>query len=91
MTARENLLFFARLSQLDHAETRVEEALDYLDCKALTNRKVGEFSKGMRQRIGLVQAILQRPEVLFLDEPSSGLDPMGMSGERSRWRSGPSV
>lgn len=78
LTARENLLFFARLSQVDDPETRVAEVLDYLDCTALTDRKVGDFSKGMRQRIGLAQAILHRPDVLFLDEPSSGLDPMGM-------------
>ena len=78
LTARENLLFFARLSRVDEPERRVEEVLDFLDCSALASKRVGDFSKGMRQRIGLAQAILHRPDVLFLDEPSSGLDPMGM-------------
>ncbi len=78
LTARENLLFFARLSQVEAPEHRVDEILDFLDSTRLADKRVGEFSKGMRQRVGLAQAILHRPEVLFLDEPSSGLDPMGM-------------
>jgi ABC-2 type transport system ATP-binding protein len=78
LTARENLLFFARLSQIDDPGKRVDVVLDFLDSSALADKRVGDFSKGMRQRIGLAQAILHQPKVLFLDEPSSGLDPMGM-------------
>ncbi len=78
LTARENLMFFARLSGVDNPGARIGETLDALDCGDLAGRRVGSFSKGMRQRIGLAQAILHRPEVLFLDEPTSGLDPMGI-------------
>ena len=78
LTTRENLTFLARLSGVPDIPDRVEETLDFLSIKDLGDRRVGEFSKGMRQRVGLAQAILHRPAVLFLDEPSSGLDPMGM-------------
>ena len=78
LTVSENLLFFARLSGVADPRGRVSEVLGLLDCGALADRRVGEFSKGMRQRIGLAQAILHQPAVLFLDEPTSGLDPMGI-------------
>jgi ABC-2 type transport system ATP-binding protein len=78
MTTRENLTFFARLSGLEDPADRIGEVLDFLSIEDLSERRVGSFSKGMRQRVGLAQAILHRPRVLFLDEPSSGLDPMGM-------------
>lgn len=78
MTARENLTFFARLSGVEAPRLRVDETLDLLDCADLAERRVGDFSKGMRQRIGLAQAILHRPRLLLLDEPTSGLDPMGI-------------
>jgi len=78
LTTFENLLFFARLSQLEDPQDRVNEVLEFLGIEELSHRRVGAFSKGMRQRVGIAQAILHRPKVLFLDEPSSGLDPMGM-------------
>jgi len=78
LTTRENLTFFARLSGLKDTAARVAEVLDFLAIEDLAERRVGTFSKGMRQRVGLAQAILHRPKVLFLDEPSSGLDPMGI-------------
>jgi ABC-2 type transport system ATP-binding protein len=78
MSARDNLLFFAKLSGVDAAATRVTEVLDILECPELIDKKVGAMSKGLRQRIGLAQAILHRPDILFLDEPTSGLDPMGI-------------
>lgn len=78
LTTRENLTFFARLSGLVDEAARIDEVFDFLSIQDLADRRVGTFSKGMRQRVGLAQAILHRPKVLFLDEPSSGLDPMGM-------------
>lgn len=77
-TARENLMFFARLSGVANPADAVRETLQFLDISSLSDRRVGTFSKGMRQRVGLAQAILHRPQVLFLDEPTSGLDPMGV-------------
>jgi ABC-2 type transport system ATP-binding protein len=78
MTARENLEFFAKLSGVRDARKAVAETLDYLDCTELGDLKVGSFSTGMRQRIGIAQAVLHRPAVLFLDEPTAGLDPLGV-------------
>jgi len=78
LTTHENLTFFGRLSGLEDVPKRIAEVLDFLSIEDLAERRVGTFSKGMRQRVGLAQAILHRPKVLFLDEPSSGLDPMGM-------------
>lgn len=78
LSAAENLLFFAKLSGVDDAKHAVAETLDFLDCADLADRRVGSFSTGMRQRIGIAQAILHRPEVLFLDEPTAGLDPSGV-------------
>ena len=77
-TTAENLMFFAKLSGVKTPEDRVREVLDFLNITELTDRKVGQFSKGMRQRVGIAQAILHRPSILFLDEPTSGLDPMGV-------------
>tara|TARA_R110000868_G_scaffold30334_30_gene112383 strand:- start:6241 stop:6984 length:744 start_codon:yes stop_codon:yes gene_type:complete len=78
MSARANLRFFADLSGVEQPDRRIDETLDFLNCRDLAPRLVGTFSKGLRQRIGLAQAILHRPDVLFLDEPTSGLDPMGI-------------
>ena len=78
MTALENLLFFAKLSGVDEPRECIDATLAILDCAELSSKRVGEMSKGQRQRIGLAQAILHRPDVLFLDEPASGLDPLGI-------------
>ena len=78
MTAAENLEFFAKLSGVAEPRKAVADTLDYLDCADLANKRVGTFSTGMRQRIGIAQAIVHRPKVLFLDEPTAGLDPVGV-------------
>jgi ABC-2 type transport system ATP-binding protein len=78
LTAAENLEFFAKLSGVDHPRTAARDTLAYLGCQDLADRRVGTFSTGMRQRIGIAQAILHRPGVLFLDEPTAGLDPIGV-------------
>lgn len=78
MTARENLEFFAKLSGVADPRRVVTETLDYLDAAEFADRRVGSFSTGMRQRIGIAQAVLHKPSVLFLDEPTAGLDPFGV-------------
>jgi len=78
MTAAENLEFFAKLSGVADPRGAVSETLAFLDCADLADRRVGTFSTGMRQRIGIAQAVVHRPRVLFLDEPTAGLDPLAV-------------
>jgi ABC-2 type transport system ATP-binding protein len=77
LTAWQNLLFFARLYGLSEksARSQVEKYLKLLGCWEDRHKPVGTFSKGMRQKTAIVRALAHEPEILFLDEPSSGLDP----------------
>ncbi len=75
MTVFDYLKFMADLRHLPDAEERVEETLELVDMIDRANGFIGNLSKGMRQRVGLAQALLHRPEVLILDEPTIGLDP----------------
>ena len=79
LTGRELLHLTARLSDLPARERapRVEEALHRVGMQAKADRALRQCSKGMVQRLGLAQAILHRPRLLILDEPMSGLDPIG--------------
>jgi ABC-2 type transport system ATP-binding protein len=77
LTVAENLRFFAALSDIANISARINEVLALLGCQDWHDRRVGSFSKGMRQRIGIAQALLHQPAVMFLDEPASGLDPEG--------------
>lgn len=77
LSVAENLHFFASLSGVPQIKARITQVLAMLGCEGWESRRVGGFSKGMRQRIGIAQALLHQPDVLFLDEPSSGLDPEG--------------
>ncbi len=80
MTAREYLRdFVARLYQMDAstARKRADELLATVGLKEARNRRIAGFSRGMRQRLGLAQALIHNPPVLLLDEPVSALDPAG--------------
>jgi ABC-2 type transport system ATP-binding protein len=79
LSARETLDFFGRIFGLPRAvrKTRIESLLDMVGLSGMANRAVGTYSKGMARRIGLAQALINDPEVLILDEPTSGMDPLG--------------
>jgi ABC-2 type transport system ATP-binding protein len=75
LTAHDNLQYFARLYGVDDVERRIKEQLELVGLTDRRDQKAGKFSKGMKQRLGLARAMIHDPEIMFLDEPSSGLDP----------------
>jgi ABC-2 type transport system ATP-binding protein len=75
MTVFDYLKFMADLRHLPEAEDRVDETLEMVGLEERADGYIGNLSKGMRQRVGLAQALLHKPEVLILDEPTIGLDP----------------
>jgi len=80
MTAMENLLYTAALNGISRKEAH-EDALRLLERVGLAHvvdKKAGKFSRGMRQRLGLADVLIKKPEVIILDEPTSGIDPAGV-------------
>ncbi len=77
LTGRENLVYFARLYHLDpaYARERIRYLLELLDLEADADRLVEEYSTGMKSKLNIARALLHDPPVLFLDEPTIGLDP----------------
>ncbi len=81
MSARKNLQLLAALDG-DGAAGRIAEVLDIVELTPRAPHRVGGFSHGMRQRLGIAAALLRRPRLLILDEPATGLDPAGMRDMR---------
>lgn len=80
MTGIENLLYTARLNRIPEADarTKAKELLERVGLPVDTQKKAGKYSRGMRQRLGLADVLIKQPEVIILDEPTSGIDPAGV-------------
>ncbi|MFB6719699.1 ATP-binding cassette domain-containing protein [Kribbella sp. NPDC056345] len=79
LTGRQNLVMFGRLNHLGHAKAvrRADELLDQFSLTAAAGQSVGKYSGGMRRRLDLAASLIVAPAVLFVDEPTTGLDPAG--------------
>ena len=89
LTAKENLEVASTLYGLP--KKRVEEVLDIIGLRQVGKKKVRNFSMGMKQRLGLGMAIINNPKLLILDEPTNGLDPIGIEELRELIRSFPAM
>jgi heme exporter protein A len=74
LTARENLIFAARLRGVQNAKTRIEEQLAEAGLTRAADRRTGDFSRGMAQRLSIAVGLIDEPEIVLLDEPFTGLD-----------------
>lgn len=83
-TGREFLMYMAALKGIDKktAQRKCDELLEVVNLKNVANKKIKSYSGGMKQRLGIAQAVLNNPQILILDEPTAGLDPK----ERVRFR-----
>jgi ABC-2 type transport system ATP-binding protein len=79
MTARDNLKYVARLNKIPDRDSsqKIDEALDIVGLSSEEVKKVGAFSRGMSQRLGIAEVLIKDPKICFLDEPTLGLDPDG--------------
>lgn len=80
---REALGFFASLHRVPNPKKRIDEVIALTGLEPEQHKKIGQLSKGYRQRVGLAQAILHGPDILILDEPTTGLDPNQLHGIRT--------
>ena len=78
LSAKKNLELFARISGNDIGKSKISELIDFVGLSGRENDKVSGFSHGMKQRLGIAQTLLHDPELIILDEPTTGVDPQGI-------------
>ena len=78
LTAYENLSYYCKLRQIPNADKAIQETLNYVDLTDTGKKKFRDFSLGMKQRLGIAIALLSKPDLMILDEPINGLDPVGI-------------
>jgi ABC-type multidrug transport system ATPase subunit len=78
LSAEKNLEIFARISGADVSKKEIQEMLEFVGLSTRGKHKFGGFSHGMKQRLGIAQTLLHKPELIILDEPTTGLDPQGI-------------
>ncbi|MCW3105195.1 MAG: Sulfate-transporting ATPase [Bacteroidetes bacterium] len=78
LSAEKNLEIFARLSGVSVTKSKVHEIIEFVGLKGREKDKLGGFSHGMKQRLGIAQTLIHDPELIILDEPTTGLDPQGI-------------
>ena len=78
LTAYENLSYYCKLRHIPHADKVIQETLKYVNLTDTGKKKFRDFSLGMKQRLGIAIALLSKPDLMILDEPINGLDPVGI-------------
>lgn len=78
LSAQKNLEIFARISGIDVSKKEIQKMLDFVGLLNRADHKVKGFSHGMKQRLGIAQTLLHNPDLIVLDEPTTGLDPQGI-------------
>jgi len=78
LSAEKNLEIFARLSDSNVSQKKIYEMIEFVGLKGREKTKLREFSHGMKQRLGIAQTLMHDPELIILDEPTTGLDPQGI-------------
>jgi ABC-2 type transport system ATP-binding protein len=79
LTARQSLDFLAGLNRIKEPSVAIADCLKLVGLSGAADKKTGTFSRGMRQRLGLAEVLIKNPKVVFLDEPTLGLDPDGIA------------
>ena len=78
LSAQKNLELFARISGIAVSKSKVHELIEFVGLKGRENDKISGFSHGMKQRLGIAQTLIHNPDLIILDEPTTGLDPQGI-------------